>query len=210
MVEFKINPEKTALLIIDMSNAFVSPQSPLVAPDGLSLVPRLNRLIDSCRAKGIPIIFTTQVFRRNDSDIGMHTIFRPEVKIDGILIDGYPGVEIYAEMHRKEDDILIKKCRFSAFVGTELDMILRSQGIDTLIIAGCVTNMCCECTARDARMRDYKVIFLSDGNAPRAIPDRGWGEVSGEEVQRVVLATMAFGYAEVLPVAEVIRQLSRL
>jgi nicotinamidase-related amidase len=88
-------------------------------------------------------------------------------------------------------DVTIIKSRYSAFIGTELDLILRSHSIDTLIIGGVLTNVCCESTAREARMRDYKVVFLSDGTATRDVPDFGFGRVPAADVQRYTLALIA-------------------
>ena len=210
MVEFEIYPRKSCLLIIDMQNAFLSPGAPIEVPDGRSLIPRLKALIGVCRKKGLQIIFTAHVYRKEGWDLGLHSVFDPEIKTKGILREGTPDVEFYSKIQPQEDDIVIVKRRFSAFVGTELDLILRSNEIDTLIIGGVVTDVCCESTARDARMRDYKVIFLSDGTAAMNIPDMGWGEVSAGNVQRYVLAAMALDFAQVLSVKEVISRLSAL
>lgn len=208
MVEFKIYHEKSCLLIIDMINAFLKPYSRLEVSGGRELIPRLKRLLGVCRDKKICIIFVTMAFRRDRSDMGIHPFFRPQMATEDILIEGTEDVEFYEEIQPESGDIIIAKRSFSAFVGTDLDLILRSKGIDTIIIGGVATNICCGCTAHDARMKDYKVIFLSDGNAPMTFPDMGWGKIPAEEIQKVVLTTMAFGFAQVLPVEEVIRQLS--
>ncbi len=105
---------------------------------------------------------------------------------------------------------MVAKPRYSAFHGTDLEAILRSQGIDTLIISGTVTDVCCQSTARDAFSRDYKVIFLSDGNAPGDWPDMGFGPVSGEEVQRVSLTVLAMCFAQVSSIKDVIAEIERL
>ena len=210
MVEFEIHPRKSCLLIIDMTNAFISPGAPLEIPAGRSLIPRLKNLTGVCRDKGLPIIFTTQAHRPDGSDLGIHAEFRPEMRTENILLQGTEAVDFYPEIQPEKNDIIITKRRFSAFVGTDLDLILRSKEIDTLIIGGVLTDVCCESTARDARMRDYKVLFLSDGTAARDLPDMGWGKVSAEEVQRVVLTDMAHRFAQVLTVEEVIDRLVRV
>lgn len=85
-------------------------------------------------------------------------------------------VEIYDEIERQEDDIVVVKRVFSAFFGTDLDLILRISEIDTMIIAGLAAHSSCEATARDARHRNYRVIFLSDGTATYDhFRDMGWG-----------------------------------
>jgi nicotinamidase-related amidase len=207
MVEFRICPEKTCLIIIDMINAFLKPHSPLEVAGGRELIPRLKKLMDLCQEKDIFTVFVRMAFRIDRSDLGIHASFRPEMMRENFLVEGTEGSEFYEQILPGNSAVVITKRRFSAFVGTDLDLILRSRGIDTVIIGGVATNICCECTARDARMRDYKVIFLSDGNAPMTFPDMGWGKISAEEIQKVVLTTMAFGFAQVLPVEDVISQL---
>jgi nicotinamidase-related amidase len=207
MVEFEIHPSKSCLIIVDMTNAFLRPGAPLEVPNGRSLIPKLKRIVDIGRGKNLITIFTTHVFRKNDRDIGLATVFRPEMKKVSILREGTSDIEFYDELKPQKNDIVIIKRRFSAFFGTDLDLILRSNKIDTIIIGGVATNVCCACSAYDARMRDYRVIFLSDGTAAGGLPNMGWGEVSPQEVQRITLATMACYTAQVLSVEEVINQI---
>ena len=105
---------------------------------------------------------------------------------------------------------MVAKPRYSAFYGTDLEAILRSQGIDTLIIGGTITNVCCESTTRDAFSRDYKVIFLSGGNAAGDLPDLGFGPVSAEEIQKVVLTVLAMCFAQVSSIDEVSAEIAQL
>ena len=207
MVEFQINPATTCLLIIDMTNVFVKQGAYAEVPGSLALVPKLKRLISVFREKGIRIIFTTHVYRENGADLGLTAVFKPRTNIKEPLREGTPEIDIYSELQPQKEDILVVKRRYSAFLGTELDLILRSNKIDTLVIAGVASNVCCECTARDARMRDYKVIFLSDGTAARGFPKTEWGDISPSEAQNYVLATMAASFAEVLSVDKLIDRL---
>lgn len=208
MVIFDIHTSKTALLVIDMQNFFLKPGAPLETPTGRDQIPRLNKLIRACHGTGIPVIFTCQAFRADGSDMGLVVEFSPELyRTKSALIEGTPDVDISAEIERQEGDIIITKHTYSAFVGTELDPLLRIKGIDTLIIGGVTTAFCCEATARDARHRNYKVLFLSDGTAPADLPDMGWGVIPADEVQRMVLTVMANRYAEVLSVKEVLKRI---
>lgn len=208
MPEFRILPEKSALLIIDMTNAFLKPGAPVMVPGGTGLIPGLNQLRDLARKKGLKTIFTTQAYHADGSDLGLDPVFHPGMERSRALRTGTPDVDFYKDIQPRDGDIIIVKPRFSAFIGTELDLILRGQGIDTLVIGGVLTNVCCESTAREARMRDYKVIFLSDGTATRDIPDSGWGKVSAEEMQRYTLAAIACYFGQVLSVEQVIQRLS--
>ena len=97
---------------------------------------------------------------------------------------------------------MLEKPRYGAFHGTDLDLILRNRGIDTVIITGICTNVCCETTAREANMRDYKVFFISDATATFNTP-----EVSADQIQPVVLATLKAAFAQIENTASMIRKL---
>ena len=208
MVRFDIHADKTALIIIDMQNAFLKPGASLERPSGRDIIPGLNRLLQACHQKDIMVIFTCHAYRADGSDMGLIVEFAPGLYANkSTLIEGTTDVDIYDEMERQETDIVINKPIYSAFYGTELDLILRIHGIDTMIIGGVDTVFCCEATARDARHRNYKVIFLSDGTATADQPDLGWGVISADAAQRCVLTVMANRYAEVLSVEEALRRI---
>jgi nicotinamidase-related amidase len=105
-------------------------------------------------------------------------------------------------------DLIVAKPRYSAFHGTNLEAILRSKGIDTVIVGGTVTNVCCDSTTRDAFSRDYKVIFLSDGTATRDLPDLGFEPVAPDEIQRVVLNVLAMSFAQVSAMDQVVGEIA--
>ena len=205
---FEIQPERTALLIVDMQHGFLSADSPMGRAEGRELIPRLNLLIDTCRERGVSVIFTRHAFKADFSDIGIYPEFFPGPQQDYLFVEGRPEAEIYAEMSRREADGVVTKSTFSAFVETNLGVLLRARGIDTVIIGGVDVHVCCEATARDARHRNLRVIFLADGTATRDQIDIGWGPISAVEMQRHTLARMVLGYAEVAPVADVIARLT--
>ncbi len=206
MVAYSIDPQKTALLVIDMINDFVKPGAPRENPEiREKLIPRLKKLILHCRAKGIPVIYACHTHRKDGSDLGVLAQALPGTEIS--FIRGSEGVEVYAEIKPEEGDIVIEKHKYGAFYGTELELILRSMGKDTLIITGTATNLSCETAARDATNRDFKVVFPSDGNVARDLHDMGWGPIPKEEIQRVVLSTMAYRFARVLSIDELIAEL---
>jgi nicotinamidase-related amidase len=207
-VKFEIQTERTALLIVDMQDGFLSPESPMGRAEGRELIPRLNLLIGACRERGVSVMFTRQAFKSDFSDLGLYSEFFPGPPEDYLFVEGRPEANIYREMARRDDDYVITKTTFSAFVGTGLEAQLKAAGIDTLIIGGVDVHICCEATARDARHLGLRVIFLSDGTAARDQIDIGWGTISSAEVQRHTLSRMASGYAEVSPVAEIITRLT--
>jgi ureidoacrylate peracid hydrolase len=207
MVHYSVNPKKTALLVFDMLNDFIKPGAPLENPDVREqLIPRLKPLIGLCRSRGIPVIYACQAHRRDGSDAGLMAEIWPSVRERRALIKGTEGVEVYEEIRPQEGDIVIEKRRYSAFYNTDLELILKNKGVDTLIIVGAATNIGCESTARDATNRDYRVIFPSDGNIARDAPDMGWGPIPKEEVQKVVLTTLAHAFAMVTSMQELIKE----
>lgn len=208
-VQYPIIPEKTAMLVVDMQNDFVQEGAPIEVPHARAMVPRLNRLLDVCRAHQIPVIYIHHVIRGGDIDAGRLADHHAAIRNNKAIIAGTPNVEIYEGLKPRPGDLLVAKPRYSAFYGTDLEGILRSKGIDTLLISGTVTNVCCDSTARDAFSRDYKVIFLSDGTATRDLPDLGFGPVSAEEIQKVVLTVLAMSFAQVSSIDQVIAEIEQ-
>ena len=122
------------------------------------------------------------------------------------LVDGEPGVEIYSEVAPVKDEPVIKKHRYSGFMGTDLDMILRTEKIDTVAVTGVTTENCCHATARDAMFNGYRVAFISDATGTFDYPDVGFGEISAGEVHRVTLGILGVSTAHVMSVDEFIQR----
>jgi nicotinamidase-related amidase len=202
MADYQLIPSKTALVNVDMQNAFVE-GTPLSAPKGVDLVPIVNRLAAACREAGMMVIHTLHVTRKDGSNHGtMGELIEP-VRA-GYINEGtetaklHPGVEVGA------DDIMLYKPRYGSFTGTDLDQILRSNGIDTIIISGICTNICCETTAREAGMRDYHVFFTSDGT--ETFPAGG---LSVEEIKKATLTTLGVAFAKIVSVDETVALIRR-
>jgi nicotinamidase-related amidase len=202
MVDFAVVPERTALVNVDMQNCFVE-GSPISAPDGRAVLDRINRLAAVCRAAGIMVIHTSHVLRPDGSNMGVLGEIVPPVK-GGILNKGAESAALHRGLVVDSRDILLEKPRFGAFHGTDLELILRTHGIDTVIISGIATSVCCETTAREATVRDFHVFFLSDGTATG-----GMGNVSADEIQKATLTTLGFLFAQVLTVDEMGQKISR-
>lgn len=200
MVDFAVVPQHTALLNVDMQNCFVE-GSPIAAPDGLVILGRVNRLAAACRKAGVLVIHASIVVRPDRSNLGILAEFSPAVQ-EGILDKGSESAALHRRLDIDPRDILLDKPRFGAFHGTDLELILRRRGIDTLIISGVATNVCCETSAREAAVRDFRVFFLSDGTATAAM-----GDASAAELQKATCATLGFLFAQVLTVDEMIRKI---
>lgn len=207
--KFAVDPEKTALVVIDMQNDFVRQDAPYESPAAREMIDDLNRLIGSCRAHDIPIIFTAHAHRSDGSDLGAVKHIHPLTAEGRALKAGTEGVQLYPKVDVADTDHVFEKRRYSAFFATDLELLLRNLGVDTLIIGGVATNVCCESTTRDAYFRDFKVIFLSDGNGTISLADAGWGAYSADDVQRYTLTNIATFYGEVAPISEVLERIER-
>lgn len=202
-----INPAKCALIVVDMENDFVAPGAPMETPAGRAMLPNLTRAIDFCRHVRAKVIYTTHAHREDGCDAGMFAKLWPPIASKAGLVDGTKGIEIYDEVVPKPGEIVVKKHRYSAFYGTDLDIILRGSGIDTVVIAGVTTENCCLSTARDALFRDYKVVFLSDATATFDYPDVGQGAMSAAEVHKATLVILSVSTAHVMKVGEFISRM---
>jgi len=197
MVTWDIDSSRTALLVIDLQNIFVEKHEPISAPDGLEIVERLNRLADTCRSNGIPVVYAAHALRADLSNIGQMASIFPVMVTENLITTGTETAAIHPGFRVEEADIYLEKPRFGAFTGTDLELILRGRGIDTVIIGGIATNVCCETTAREANHREFKVVFLHDGTTTAGYADMGWGELTPEEVKKATLTTLAYAFAEV-------------
>jgi nicotinamidase-related amidase len=207
-MKFQINdPKRVALLVIDMENDFVRPGAPMCVPMATEAVPNIQRLIEACRTRGATVIYTAHVHNSDRGDMGLMSEFWPPINSQAALVDNSEGVEIYDELKPRPSELVIKKHRYSAFYNTDLETQLRNRGIDTLIITGTVTNMCCESTARDAQFRDYKVIFVSDATGTMDHPDLGAGAMSAQEIQKATLTSLSFCIAEIASTDDVLAKL---
>ncbi len=158
-------PEKTALLVVDMQNDFVLPGAPLATPRGLEVVPVIAAFVDAARNQGLPVVFTQEMHRPEGTDFGIELAFEPPH-----CLEGSPGVEIVDGLTPQPGDIRIRhKRRYNAFFGTELDTVLRCQGIENLLITGVCTDICVISTVHHARDLDYRCFVIEeavDGTTP--------------------------------------------
>jgi nicotinamidase-related amidase len=197
-----IDPQKVALIVIDMQNDFIAEGAAMETPAARAVVPKIAEAVKVCRNAQIKVIYTAHVHRRDGSDMGLFDDMHPPIANRAALVDGTPGVDIYRELAPAPGEHVIKKHRYSAFFGTDLDIILREWGVDTIIIAGATTENCCHATARDAMFRNYRVIFLSDATATYDYPDRGWGAMPAAQVHHATLVILAASTAHVMTVKD--------
>lgn len=194
---FDIVSEKCALLVIDMQDEFVKPHwSPDWVPGATRQVPRIKRLIEHCRDKKIPVIYTVYSKTHNYMDRPKTGKFMPgryshlDIDFSVFFIEG----RVWHELAPQKDEIVVHKPSYGAFYDTPLETILKNKGKDTVIICGTLTNCCCGTTARQAYERSFKVIF---GNDVTATDD--------PEMQEPELKVMRKGFAKVMTLEEIIR-----
>jgi nicotinamidase-related amidase len=197
-----IDPKKTAMIVVDMQNDFVAPGAAMETPAARAVVPKLAEAVKICRDAGIKIVYTAHVHRRDGSDMGLFDDMHAPIAKRAALVDGTLGVEIYPELAPAPGEHVIKKHRYSGFYSTDLDMILREWGVDTVIISGTTTENCCHATARDAMFRNYRVVFLSDATATYDYPDRGFGAMPNADVHHATLVILAASTAHVMSVRD--------
>jgi ureidoacrylate peracid hydrolase len=167
-----IDPAKTALVVVDMQNAFMLPGvAHALCPMAEKIVPNINRLAAAVRATGGRVVWIKTTFRQ-DALENWSTYFEmasPEQgnKRIAALTAGSKGHELWSALAIEASDLIVEKNRFSAFIqgSSNLADVLRGHGLDTVLITGTVTNVCCESTARDAMMLNFRTIMVSDGNA---------------------------------------------
>jgi ureidoacrylate peracid hydrolase len=163
-----ISKDNTALIVVDMQNIWVHPRGARYLPMSEDIVPRMQELLRFCRSSGVPVIYLHTTKRTDLADAGIFADIKPQTHDadnEWSNFEGTPGAEIYDPVKPAQSDILVKKFRYSGFYGTQLENLLRALGRDTIAITGVATNVCCDSTARDGAMRDFKVLFLSDCNA---------------------------------------------
>ena len=166
-----IDAARTALVVVDMQNYFVAEGFGAEVPAARGIVPNINRMAKALRAAGGTVLWIQTTATGALEQWGNHHrhMLKPErVKRRLAELDeGHEGFKIYPKLEVLPGDLRVKKIKYSAFIpgSSDIDAQLKARGIETLLITGTVTNVCCESTARDAMMFDYRVVMLSDGNA---------------------------------------------
>jgi len=171
-----------ALLVIDVQNEYFTGALPITYPAGH--LEQILAAMDGATAKQVPVIVVQHHF-----DDPAKPFFQK----------GTPGWELHPEVARRPHDLLIEKQLPGSFTGTDLEAWLREQKIDTVTIAGYMTHMCCDTTARQAVHRGFTVEFLSDATGTLALSNSA-GEVTAEELQRAILCAQQMMLSEVLNV----------
>jgi ureidoacrylate peracid hydrolase len=173
-VTTRLDPARTALVVVDMQLAFTRQGAPSGTGDAPSIVPAINAVAAALRAAGGHVAFSRGTFDAS-ADGGWPGFYRRMVEPDLAqrilegLREGHalhaldPGLEL------AEGDFVFPKCRYSAFApgASPLPDWLATRGVTTVLVAGTLTNVCCESTARDAMQHGYETVMIADANAAR-------------------------------------------
>ncbi len=157
-LNYSHNKMKPALLLIDCQNDFIKNKSDYSCEMlDSQCISRIKQLIDFCRQKQMPIIFTQHTIKpdKSNEEFG-------EPKEVRACIEGTEGWQIIHELGKKDEDKVVKKDKFDAFYNTDLHEKLQKLGVDTLIICGCYTNNCVRATAEGAHYRNFRLFMVSD------------------------------------------------
>ena len=179
----KVAPGHTALIVIDVQNDFCAPggkmdQEGFDLGDAQAMADRLPPLISAARAAGVLVVFVRNVYSSEHnfylSDTWLEQASRARAGSyttrSVCMADSWEG-DFYGAVRPEPRDPIVSKHRFNAFRNTDLDTILRANGIRTTVFTGVATNVCVETSARDAFMHDYYVVFTTDGTATYARED---------------------------------------
>ena len=154
--EVRVDPARTALVVVDMQNDFVKEGGTLVVPDAQATIPKVKSLLDFARGSGMKVIFTQDTHEEGDPE---WEIWPEHVR------KGSWGWEIVDELRPLEGELVLNKVRYDAFYGTHLDHFLRIWGIGTLVICGTVANICVHYTAASAALRWFEVVIPKDATS---------------------------------------------
>jgi isochorismate hydrolase len=186
--DFHLKSSSSALMVIDMQEFFLNEGSHAFLPASKAIIPNVEKLLNAWRKRGRFTIFTRHALKENE-DPGIMDRWWADV-----IRDDDPSSRIVPSLKPNDSELLIRKKRYSAFQGTNLEEVLRGKGIDSLVITGVMTHLCCESTAREAFMKDFEVYFVIDGTAAQS-----------EEFHISSLRALSDGFAIPVTAAEVLR-----
>ncbi|HHY38668.1 MAG TPA: cysteine hydrolase [Clostridia bacterium] len=149
--------KRVALLVIDMQNDFVGPAPVMKCEGGRDIIPRVIEVVRAARQAGVPVIHVIQEHRRQLVDFGRELDVSPVH-----CVEGTPGARPVEGLEPEGDDFVVIKRRFSGFLHTDLDLLLKGLGVERLIITGVATDGCVRATAVDAHQLGYRVSVVGD------------------------------------------------
>ena len=178
----RLQPGRTALLVIDMQRGFLDPGAALEVPPGRDIIPNVKRLVEECRRDGVPVVFSEFVYSpavpclRGDPFGPEHLPARPgeptglglpssNCLIAPVAEQGPNSADTVPELAPRPDELVVRGHTYDKFLGTPLDLALRGRDVRCLLVTGILTDVCVHCTLLSAANRDYRVTAVTDGVA---------------------------------------------
>jgi ureidoacrylate peracid hydrolase len=164
----QLDPHRTALAVIDMQGTFCAPGAPAEVVPARGIIEPINTLTAALRELNVPIVWVlhanTQTGGKSDWELFFNHIVADTVKAETLESLAPGRQQVWSGLTVGPNDITLVKNRYSALIpgSSSLERLLRSMSLDTLLVAGTKTNVCCESTARDAMMLDFKVVMVED------------------------------------------------
>ena len=195
-----LDPKRTALLVVDMQNGFLMRGvAHALCEEAIKIVPNINQIAAALRNAGGVVVWI-----KNTANEESHLSWSVRDAMDGpertakrnsSMAPGSKGHELWAGLDVKPEDLTVQKTRFSAFIqgSSNLEALLRARGIDTVIVTGTLTNVCCESTARDAMMRNFRTVMVTDANA-----------AGSDELHNASLIAFYLKFGDIMPTAMVL------
>jgi nicotinamidase-related amidase len=192
MTDIALNPKTTALLAMDFQNRIVD----MVADQKDAMLERMTRLLPAARDNNMLVVHVVVGFRPGFPEVSARNKSFSGIKQSGGFAPGDPSIEIHAALAPVEGDVVVTKHRVGAFLGTDLEMVLRAHDIDTLLLTGIATSGVVLSTLRYAADADYRLFVAADCCADR-----------DEEVHRVLMEKVFPRQADILTAADVLATL---
>ncbi len=174
------HPLRSALLVLDMQHFFLNRKSRAFLPAASHIAPTVGLLVRAFKQSGSPVLFTRHALAPGESPGRMGDWWGETIA------DGSQWADLHPWAHATSQDTVLRKTRYSAFRGTALEELLVAGGVDTLVLCGVMTHLCCETSARDAFQMGFHVLVAADATASQ-----------NEDLHLSALRSMAHGFAQV-------------
>ncbi len=204
----KLEPGKTALLVVDMQRAFLDPGEAMDVPSARDIVPQVQTLLDLFRGKRLPVVFTE--FTYSEAVPVLVGLLHPEHrraapgaprgfgKPSSSCLEGEANVRVVPDLAPQPGELVVTKHYYDGFNGTALDTALRSRGVTHLVLTGTMTDICVLATVIGGMNREYRMTVVEDGTATL------W-----PEIQRAALDVIRRAYARVLTAKQIAEEIGR-
>ena len=206
--QLKLEPGKTALLVVDMQRAFLDPGESMEVPPARDIVPQIQTLLALFRKSKLPVVFTEFTY---SEDVPLLVgLIHPEHRRaapgaprgfgmpSSSCLAGEANVHVVPELMPQPDELVVSKRNYDGFNGTALDQVLRARGVSHLVLTGTMTDICVLATVVGGMNREYRMTVVEDGTATL------W-----PEIQRVTLDIIGRAYARVRTTKQVVEEIGR-